>query len=122
MRILGHHNKTPNNNLVKAIQEHCRALLIAPHEHGIFQLEDLNQQLETFIYEISPQYPRCKAESLKGEVHSYLAFEVYNLLYNDEIPLISITSRKTEYEESFRDHDDSRYSGALEPNRYHYNG
>lgn len=120
MRILGHHNKKPINNLVKAIQEYCHALLIAPHEQGIFQLEGLNKQLETFIREISPQYPQCKAERFQGEVYSYLTFEIYNLMYNDDTMLISITSRKTEYVEAFRDYDDSRYSQLPEPNRYHY--
>lgn len=119
MRILGHHNKTPINNLVKAIQEYCYALLIAPHEHDIFQLEDLNKQIETFISEISPQYPRCYSGGLQGEVHSYLTFEIYKLLDNN-ITLISITSRKSNYVEAFRDYDNLRYSGLPEPDRYHY--
>lgn len=120
MRILGHHNKPPINTLVKAIQEHCYALLIRPHEHDIFQLEDLNKQIETFISEISLQYPRCNSGGLKGVVHSYLTFEIYNLLDKNDITLISITSRQTNYVEAFRDYDNSRYSGLPEPDRYHY--
>jgi len=120
MRILGHHNKTPINNFIKAIQEHCYALLITPHEHHIFQLEDLNKQIEAFINEISPQYPQCKSEGLKGKVYSYLTFETYNLTNKNGITLISVTSRKTKYVASFSDYDNLRYTGMPEPNRYRY--
>lgn len=120
MRILNHQNKNLINNLVKAVQEYCNALLITPRRYEVLKLEDLNIKLNEFIREISPLYPECHPAQLQGEVHSYLTFEVYNLHYNDEKLLISITSRKTEFEEAFTDYDNERYLRFQQIHRYQY--
>lgn len=121
MRILDYQNKAAINKLVKVIQEYCQALLAAPQSHNIFQLEDLSNHLDLFIQEIGSHYPSCNPLGLQGAVNSYLTFEIYKLYYN-EIAVISILSRKTEFEEAFREEDDLKYGTSPSAHRYRYDG
>jgi hypothetical protein len=110
MKILNHLNNYPVNSLAKALQNHCNSLVSSPEQNHINQLEDLNKKLDSYTIDFSQNFRRCKSDDLKGEVHSYLTFEVYSLLYKDDILLISIISRKTEYEEAFSKCDASANS------------
>lgn len=105
MKILNHNNNYTINSLAKAIQDLCNTLVSSPEQYQIKHLEDLNRQLQDYTKNISQTYRKSKPDNFTGEVHSYKTFEVYSLLYKENVLLISIVARKTEYEAAFAKYD-----------------
>ncbi|WP_413666864.1 hypothetical protein ACEN9X_20315 [Mucilaginibacter sp. Mucisp86] len=106
MRILRHINNQPMNALGKALQERCTILVASPESHGISSLGDLETLLEAYKATVASQFARCNPESLRGELHQYQTFEVYNLMYKERT-VLSVLSRKTEHQSAFQEYDDA---------------
>jgi hypothetical protein len=109
MRILSHTNNQPMNALGKALQERCGMLIASPESHGISSLGDLETLLEAYKAAVASQFARCNPQSLRSELHQYQTFEVYNLMYKERT-VLSVLSRKTEYQSAFQEYDDTKTS------------
>lgn len=97
--------KKPTNSFISAIQHYCLALVKAPVENDIVDLDTLQLKLRAFIDEQKHFYPKCKVDLIETEVHSYMASQVFNLLQGDDKIIIGLCSRRSEYQRAFEDYD-----------------
>ena len=108
MNFISVNFRKPTNALVAAIQNYCVAIVKAPGENGIIDLDTLQVKLELFIDKEKHNYPKCNANLIETEVHSYKALQVLNLIQGEEKILISLCSRRSEYQRAFEEYDRKR--------------
>jgi hypothetical protein len=113
MRIVSVTYKKPANLLIAALQKHCKTLLSAREQNGVQNLQDVEAKLWQYATELQSVYPRCSLDKLDVISHQNIAQQFYNLLYNDEKPMITIFARPDDIEAAFRDYDQARHATSL---------
>ncbi|MEO3405997.1 hypothetical protein AAFN85_18950 [Mucilaginibacter sp. CAU 1740] len=109
MKIIAATFKRPSNAFIAEIQQYCKALINASDVYRLYTLFDLQKLIDAKAASMSKERRCSTIEFLECEVHSYITFEVFNLIYDNDTVVISITTRKSPFETAFNDYDMLRH-------------
>ncbi|AYL99139.1 hypothetical protein [Mucilaginibacter celer] len=91
---------------VSEIQAYCKTLVTGttPALSGTYHLKKL---IEERIAEINANHKNITLQYLEFEIYIDTTVEIFNMIFDNDLIVASVTIRKSEFENAFQHHDDT---------------